>query len=67
MVDEIKQEKTSRQVGPLLVKVILGLFFLVLGTGAIIALWEDLFTLIKGCIGPFLVLAGIITLALAKE
>jgi hypothetical protein len=48
-------------------KVILGLAFLILGVLAIIAWRGALLLVIKGCIGPFLLLAGAITLAVAKE
>jgi len=50
-----------------LLKVILGLVFLVLGGLAIYKFWPDLLTIIKGCVGLFLLLAGVITLAIAKE
>jgi len=48
-------------------KVILGLVFLVLGAWSIMLWWKDLLVVFKGCIGGFLILAGIITLAIAKE
>ena len=48
-------------------KVLLGLGFLVLGVLAIMKWWGDLVTVVRGCIGLFLILAGIITLAIAKE
>ena len=48
-------------------KVILGLVFLALGVLAIMKWWGDLVTVVRGCIGLFLILAGIITLAIAKE
>ncbi|MDD5477421.1 MAG: hypothetical protein PHG87_04365 [Candidatus Omnitrophica bacterium] len=50
-----------------LLKVILGLVFLVLGGLAIYKFWPDLLTIIKGGVGLFLLLAGVITLAIAKE
>ncbi len=50
-----------------LFKVVLGLAFLVLGGLAILRWWKILFWLAKGCIGLFLILAGVITLAIAKE
>lgn len=50
-----------------LFKVILGLVFLVLGGLAVLKFWGDLLVLVKGCIGLFLILAGVITLAIAKE
>ncbi|MDD5561518.1 MAG: hypothetical protein PHT50_05255 [Candidatus Omnitrophica bacterium] len=48
-------------------KVILGLAFLVLGGLAILKWWKALLLIVKGCIGLFLILAGVITLAIAKE
>jgi len=50
-----------------LFKVILGLVFLGLGMRAIWVWRVELIALIKGCIGLFLILAGIITLAIAKD
>jgi len=50
-----------------LLKSILGLVFLAAGILALFAFRSDLVMLIKGCVGPFLVLAGIITLAIAKD
>lgn len=65
MAQEKKDE--AKNVFPTILKLILGLAFLVLGVWAIIVWRQDLFTLIKGCIGGFLVLAGVITLAIAKN
>jgi hypothetical protein len=50
-----------------LLKVLLGLLFLVLGGLAILKFWGALLVIIQGGIGLFLILAGIITLAIAKE
>jgi len=70
MADEIKQEEKKvcgGKVCSAVFKVILGLVFLALGAVAIIGWWSNLVAVFKGCIGLFLVLAGIITLAIAKE
>ena len=48
-------------------KVILGLGFLLLGVLAVMRWWGNLLVVVKGCFGLFLILAGIITLAIAKE
>jgi len=48
-------------------KTILGLGFLVLGSLAILKFWPELILIAKGFIGLFLILAGVIILALAKE
>ena len=50
-----------------LFKVLLGLAFLVAGGLTILRWWKLLLMIIKGCIGLFLILAGVITLAIAKE
>ncbi|MCX5693800.1 MAG: hypothetical protein NT014_01505 [Candidatus Omnitrophica bacterium] len=50
-----------------LFKVALGLALLILGGLAILNFWADLLGIIKGGIGLFLILAGVITLAIAKE
>lgn len=70
MAEEVKAEEKKVDVKKILstiFKVILGIVFLVLGLLAIGRWWKDLLLVIKGCIGPFLLLAGVITLAIAKE
>ncbi|MCM8792190.1 MAG: hypothetical protein NC826_03470 [Candidatus Omnitrophica bacterium] len=67
---EEKKEEKKIEIGKIIstiLKVILGVVFLVLGVWAIVVWWKDLILVIKGCVGPFLILAGIITLAIAKE
>ncbi len=70
MAEELKQEEKKADAKKILgtiFKVILGLVFLVLGALAIMRWWGALLLIVKGCIGLFLILAGIITLAIAKE
>ena len=70
MAEEVKQEEKKcdmKKTMSTVLKVLLGLVFLALGALAIIKWWPDLLTLIKGGIGLFLLLAGVITLAIAKE
>jgi len=50
-----------------LFKVVLGLVFLILGGLAVLRFWGALLVIVQGCIGLFLILAGVITLAIAKE
>ena len=50
-----------------ILKVILGLAFLVLGVWAMLAWWLDLLVVVRGCIGLFLLLAATIILVIAKE
>ncbi len=70
MAEELKQEEQKtdvKKIASTIFKVILGLVFLALGVLAIMAWWKDLLLVIRGCIGLFLILAGVITLAIAKE
>jgi hypothetical protein len=71
MAEEVKQEGAccagGKKAASAIFKVALGLVFLVLGIMAILRWLPALLTVIKGCIGLFLILAGIITLAIAKE
>ena len=71
MAEEIKQTESccccaSKGFSSFL-KVIFGLILLAVGVWLMWTWRYDLLILIKGCIGPFLVLVGIITLAIAKE
>jgi len=70
MAEEIKQQEQkaeSKNIFSTVLKVLLGLALLLLGALAVIRWWGILVILVKGCVGPFLLLAGIITLAIAKE
>jgi hypothetical protein len=72
MVEEVRQEEKKERVNvkkiiSTIFKVILGLVFLALGVWAIIVWRKDLLLVIRGCVGLFLVLAAIITFAIAKE
>jgi len=65
MAEEAKQE--GKNMLSMLFKLVLGLVFLALGILAVIVWFESLKTVFKGCVGLFLLLAGMITLAIAKE
>ena len=71
MAEEVKQEEKKgcdvKKASGTILKVILGLVFLVLGVLALLRWWKLLLLIIKGSIGLFLILAGVITLAIAKE
>jgi len=70
MAEEVKQEETKVEVKKIMAtvfKVVLGVVLLILGALAIFKWWSSLLIMVKGCIGLFLILAGIITLAIAKE
>ena len=65
MAEEKKVE--TKKIISTIFKVVLGLVLLILGIWAIKGWWQDLLMVIRGCIGLFLVLAAIITFAIAKE
>jgi len=67
MAEENKEKVDAKKIFWTAFKVILGLAFLFLGVLAIYNWWSDLLAVVRGCIGLFLILAGIITLAIAKE
>ncbi len=71
MAEELKKEEKKccepGKATSTILKVLLGIVFLALGVTAILKWWPNLWLIITGCIGPFLILAGIITLAIAKE
>ena len=70
MAEEIKKEEAksdSKKTVSMIFKVILGLVFLGVGVLAIMRWNVHLINLVKGGIGLFFILVGIITLAIAKE
>jgi hypothetical protein len=72
MAEEVKKEEAcgciaGKKMFATVLKVFLGLVFLALGVMAILTWWGSLIAIIKGSIGLFLILAGVITLAIAKE
>jgi hypothetical protein len=70
MAEELKQEEKqveAKKIMSTILKVILGLVLLALGVLAVLRWWHPLLMIVKGCVGLFLILAGVITLAIAKE
>ena len=72
MAEEVKKEEKKVDAGKTagaVFKIVLGLAFLALAGYLLIGRlwWDHTWLVIKGCAGPFLILAGIITLAIAKE
>ncbi|RKY26505.1 MAG: hypothetical protein DRP61_05820 [Candidatus Omnitrophota bacterium] len=76
MAEEVKQteqtqqpeeKKSAGETVKMVLKIALGVVLVGLGIWAIIAWWRDLLLVIKGCIGLFLILAGAITIAIAKD
>lgn len=69
MAEETKtqNEKKGKGVVKSAVKVILGVALIVFGLLAVIIWWTDLWAVVRGVVGLFLLLAGAITIAIAKE
>ena len=70
MAEEAKQTEAKADVKKSIAtffKVIVGLAFLVIGAYLVYRGWWYLVALIKGCVGLFFILAGLITLAIAKD
>ena len=69
MSEEAKgqQDKKKSDLAPILFKVAAGLGLLVLGGILVISWRQDFLVLIRGAAGLFLIMLGIIILAIARE
>jgi len=67
MAEEAKEKGSTSNVTLAVSKFVLGLVLVSLGILAIIAWRSSLVTVLKGCVGLFLVLVGLISMAIAKE
>ncbi len=64
---ETGSEAKSSSAAKVGVKVIIGVILIALGLWAVIGWWPYLLIMIKGFVGLFLIMAGAITIAIAKE
>lgn len=64
---EKKDKKPASEVVKTVLKFILGIVFVAVGIFLAVHWWTHLRDLIKGCAGLFLVLVGLITIAIAKD
>jgi hypothetical protein len=62
-----KETKKASEVIKTIFKYVLGGALVVLGILAVIGWWKYVWILIRGCLGVFLILAGLITIAIARE
>ncbi|MFH1875545.1 MAG: hypothetical protein ABH865_01475 [Candidatus Omnitrophota bacterium] len=61
------EQKGCCDSNKMMMKVVIGVVLIGLGLWAVIGWWGSLLMVIKGCIGLFLALAGLIFIAIAKE
>ena len=67
MVEQTTEKKKTSNISSSILKVVLGLVLVTLGIWAIMSWWSCLVSIFKGCIGLFLILAGLVTIAIAKN
>lgn len=67
--DECKktEEKTCCPCSKSGLKVLVGVVLIIIGLSAVISWWPNLLALLKGFVGLLLIMAGAITIAIAKE
>jgi cell division septal protein FtsQ len=61
------REEQSISIPKSVLKTAVGLIFIFFGLLAVFAWWQSLLTVIKGCLGIFLILIGAVVVAIAKE
>ncbi|MBD3245858.1 MAG: hypothetical protein GF333_02485 [Candidatus Omnitrophica bacterium] len=61
------QTSASGQSSKAILKYVVGLVLILAGAVLLWTFRSEFFTLVLGCLGPFLLLAGAITIAIAKE
>lgn len=61
------EQKSGGEVAKKILKVILGILFLVGGGLLVWLFWGELLVVVKGVIGLFLILVGLITVAIARD
>ena len=64
---QVTEDKKSSSSSKTALKIALGIILVLLGLLAVIGWWVYLRMLFQGCIGLFLIMAGAITIAIAKE
>ena len=64
---EKKESKSAKESVMVVVKIVLGVVFVVIGLWAIIGWWDNVIGLVKGSLGIIILLAGAICFAIAKE
>lgn len=72
MAEEVNDKKVDEKKNCCIcskpsVKVVIGIALIIIGLAAVISWWPSLVALLKGCIGLFLIMAGAIAIAIAKE
>jgi len=66
MAEEANEKKACACAKPG-IKVIIGVVLIAVGLSAVVSWWLNLMILLKGCVGLLLIMAGAISIAIAKE
>lgn len=61
--ESCKYSESLKTVG----KVLIGVILIIIGAYLCLRWWWPLRALIQGCLGPFLILVGLVFIAIAKE
>ena len=67
MAEENKEICKAGEKAKALLKMLIGAVIVVLGLLLCLRWWPSLRELIKGCLGPMLILIGLVVIAIAKE
>jgi len=66
-IEELEKEDKGKEVFKTALKIALGIVFILIGVVLFIRWWPSFLVVLKGCLGPFLIFAGIIAIAIARE
>ena len=61
------QEKKPSEAAKMMGKMLIGIVLIVVGLFLVVRCWPSLWTVIKGCAGLFLVVTGLIFVAIARD
>ena len=66
-ISQAKEKVRAIDTPKVIFKIVLGLGLLILGLLAVVVWWSSVLRVIQGCLGIFLILAGAVAIAVARE
>ena len=66
-VPEVKEDKKGAEIFKTAIKIVVGIILITIGIWAVIGWWKPLWTVFKGGIGILLILAGVVTIVIARD